>query len=278
MDWTECKKTKRKKKSHRESASISEYKNTETKRLKQLTQHTAAITCLGAHGYDEAATTSWKKRKKNRETRVRITVTFSQFMWNELAVVAAASEQSRMNTLTHSLVSQNQTCLMFTLLLVRDVNPFTLDEDCHFWQTANISSTHIRNALRVQTCPLPRIWQSRRNPCRRFCIVCGDRSPLSVSSQSTRTPVAESTCWLRPDLWNQVLQLNVARLWLIQPNDSFRQKKILLIIFQPNVWCFWEVTLLLLKNTGCYCYCNSMDFFFYGKAKEPHSMNMESAL
>lgn len=71
-----------------------------------------------------------KKRKKER--RVRITVTFSQFMWNELAVVAAASEQSRMNTLTHSLASRNKTCLMFTLLLVRDVNPFTLDEDSHF--------------------------------------------------------------------------------------------------------------------------------------------------
>lgn len=83
--------------------------------------------------------------------------------------------------------------------------------------------THIRNALRVQTCPLPRIWQSRRNPCRCFCIVCGDCSLRTVSSQSTRTPVAESTCWLIPDLWNQVLQLKVARPWLIQPDASFRQ-------------------------------------------------------
>lgn len=87
--------------------------------------------------------------ERNRETCVGITVTFSQFMCNQAAVVIAASEESRTNRLTHSLVSSDQPCLPSAPLLARDANPFTRGPDYHFWQTAKISSAHIQKHFAI---------------------------------------------------------------------------------------------------------------------------------
>lgn len=113
IDWTECNKTTRNiMKCLSQLVSISEKRNRSAKRWNEAT-HTACC-CHNSSGSSWLRRSSYQllkeKPTKNRETRVRITVAFRQFMWKQWALVAAASEQSRMIRLTHSLASQNQTC------------------------------------------------------------------------------------------------------------------------------------------------------------------------
>lgn len=59
MDWTAGKKTKKKRKAAESQHQLASTKTLRRKdQMKQLTQHAAAITCLGAHGCDAAATSS----------------------------------------------------------------------------------------------------------------------------------------------------------------------------------------------------------------------------